>query len=365
MRSLALHFKSPAERVALKMTVLSKINVTQLCFVLEPLVQNADRRKIYGFLMRALCGKLLPVKNLFLIGFLIFWMESAVAVNADANAGSDCDTPFISFNQTLQYVQSELRGVDVVFVNADFFEDPDDICSAVWIVELLTPEDNFEVLVLDATNLLLLREFPKYALVSFGDNDTDQTSVDLEIEQIFVLGTDERDLLEGEWSDDISEGGLSRDSFFLTPGRDVILDFQPGEDVLDMTNFIFSDFEFPVLSTPQEVLRASRIVERDGVFGAEIDLDGDAGDWSVFLEGVNPRDLSAEDIIFPSDAEPRFPPVNQAERRILLSDGSIVKIPARGLWLDPVDPVLESGTPEALSLVQRLFFFDGIKPELD
>lgn len=44
-------------------------------------------------------------------------------------------------------------------------------------------------------------------------------------------------------------GGPGRDTVLLTPGRDVIADFDPNEEVLNMTNLVAADFGFPTLDT--------------------------------------------------------------------------------------------------------------------
>ncbi|MEM6890954.1 MAG: hypothetical protein AAF636_22895 [Pseudomonadota bacterium] len=287
----------------------------------------------------------------------------AVPLLAEDPNTDKCSQHMQSFNATIKHVELLLEESRSSFLSADIVRDPDNDCTAIWVLELLTQNDEVEILVLDAQTLEVIEELPEYFLALLKRPSFTPDSQDLRPVRIRVQGTPERDLLEGEWSDDTSFGGPGRDTFLLTPGRDVILDFDPAEDVLNLTNFVFSDFGFPTLTTFPKVASAAKNVERDGQSGTEIDIDGAAGDWSVFLPDVGIAQLSQANVIFPSIDEPSDGPVFQAERQVELSDGSLVIIPGHKLDEDPIDPFLAKGSSEALVLIQRLFFFNEFQQD--
>lgn len=276
-----------------------------------------------------------------------------------------CSPTRQDFDTALQHVQKLLGDSTATVLGADFIEDPESDCAAIWVVEVLTPVDDVEILAIDAQTLEALEDLPDYFLALMPRPSFEPSSPDLRPLRIHVRGTPGRDLLEGEWSDDTSFGGPARDMFLLTPGRDVIADFNPNEDVLNMTNFVVVDYGFATLDTFSDVADAARGVQREGKIGTEIDLDGRAGDWSVFLIDVSVDALSPSNVLFPEAGEPSFPPVWQAEREVEVSDGSTVIIPGHPLLADRVDPYLAEGSPEALALIRRLFFFDEFQPDGD
>lgn len=274
-----------------------------------------------------------------------------------------CDPPLESFQAALERVEELNSDTGLTYLSADFFEDPDAGCSAIWVIELLAPDDDVELLILDAQTLDVVDGLPAFFLTAIERPSFEADAEDLRPERIIIVGTEGDDVLEGEWSDDVSTGGAGRDSFLLTPGSDVITDFNPAEDVLNMTNFAFGAFGFGTLQSVEDVLEATRLDERDRTLGTEIDIDGRAGDWSVFLKQVRPQDLAAKNIFFPDDGREGQKPLFQAERRVEMSDGSIVVLPGHSLMDAPLDPVLVSGTEAALSVVRRLFFFEEFQEE--
>ena len=302
-----------------------------------------------------------PPKSGFCVTFSFVMLAGPLL--AEDPKTDECDQRLQSFNTTIKHVELLLEDSGSSFLSADIVRDPDSDCTAIWVLELLTRNDEVEILVLDAQTLEILKELPEYFLAILKRPSFTPDSQDLRPVRIRVQGTPERDLLEGEWSDDVSFGGQGRDTFLLTPGRDVILDFDPAQDVLNLTNFVFSDFGFPTLTTLPKVLSAARTAERDGQTGTEIDIDGDAGDWSVFLPDVDTGQLTKANVIFPSNDEPSDAPVFQAERQVELSDGSLVIIPGHKLDEDPIDPFLAKGSSEALALIRRLFFFDEFQQD--
>ncbi|MEM9435461.1 MAG: hypothetical protein AAGA15_00360 [Pseudomonadota bacterium] len=277
---------------------------------------------------------------------------------ASAQSLEACNPPHASFQAALERVEELNADTGLVYLSADRFEDPDTPCAAIWVIELLTQDDDVQLLILDAQTLAVIRGFPDFFLDAIARPSFEPDATDLRPLRIIVKGTPGPDLLEGEWSDDVSTGGAGQDTFLLTPGSDVITDFDPAEDVLNMTNFAFVDYGFGTLQSAPEVLAAARAATRDGTAGTEIDLDGNAGDWSVFLSGLAPEALSPDSIVFPDTNAPGPTPKFQAERRVEMSDGSIVVLPGHSLMEDPADPLLSSGSEEALALVRRLFFFD-------
>lgn len=296
-------------------------------------------------------------------GFALAFMAITAPLFAeDLNIGL-CDPPLQTFEAALLQAELVMENSGSSFLSADIVNDPNNECRAIWVLELLTHEDDVELLILDAQTLETRDELPDYFLAILERPSYSPGSSDMRPVRIDVVGTAERDLLEGEWSDDASFGGHGADTFLLTPGRDVILDFNPLEDTINLTNFVFADFGFPTLTTFEEVVRAAKPVQRNEQSGTEIDIDGDAGDWSVFLPGVEISHLSRANVVFPDTGERSDAPIFQAERRVTVSDGSIVVIPGHNLHDQRVEPYLFEGSTEALALVRRLFYFDEFRQD--
>lgn len=287
----------------------------------------------------------------------------AAPLVAEEPSTKECAQSLQGFKAALQTAEVLLEGSGALFLSADIVKDPHSDCTAIWVLELLTQNDEVEILALDAQTLQTIEELPDYFLAILERPSFMPGSQDLRPVSIDVQGTAERDLLEGEWSDDTSFGGQGRDTFLLTPGQDIILDFDPTEDAVNLTNFVFADYGFPTLTTFAAVISAAKTVERKGQFGTEIDIDGSAGDWSVFLLDVNISQLSNTNVIFPTNDERSDGPVYQAERRVELSDGSIVVIPAHKLDESRIDPYLAEGSSDALALIRRLFYFDEFQQD--
>lgn len=294
-----------------------------------------------------------------ILRLLVLFVFCFVLCSSQAHA---CTAVFRDLTATIERFKSISGDKDAVILETDFVEDPDDECRAVWVIEFLTEDGAVQLRVLDAVTLAPLDELPEYFLAKLRRPSFEEDSQDLRPVRIKAIGGPDRDLVEGEWSDDIHTGGPGRDTFMLTPGRDIVTDFNPDEDVLDMTNFIFGEFGFNVLDSLGEVQLAARVAQFNGSTGTEIDIDGPIGDWSVFLKDVPLEALSEMNVIFPSDVEPLHPPKMVAERSVELSDGSVVVLPKHSVFERPVDPYLEKGAPEALELVRQLFFLDEFEP---
>ena len=124
----------------------------------------------------------------------------------------------------------------------------------------------------------------------------------------FLEGGGGEDVIVGGAGDDLLSGGAREDHFvyFENAGHDVILDFKPGEDFIDL-RLLPEAIRFSDLS----------IVDMEGSCGARITHE--ALDGSIEIRGIAAADLSASDFKMP--------------------DGETTKITIDGAWITrPTDP---------------------------
>ena len=118
----------------------------------------------------------------------------------------------------------------------------------------------------------------------------------------FLEGDDGEDVIVGEEGDDLLSGGAREDHFVYlgNDGNDVIFDFKPGEDVID-------------LRLLPEAIRFSDLTIADVEEGCGVRITHAALDGSIELRDCNASELSASDFRMP--------------------DGETTKITIDGAWI--------------------------------
>ena len=111
----------------------------------------------------------------------------------------------------------------------------------------------------------------------------------------FLEGGGGEDLLIGGEGDDLMSGGAREDHFVYRGnfGNDVILDFKPGEDFID-------------LRLMPEAISFSELAIADTEDGCGVTITHDSLSGSIELRGVAPSDLSASDFKMPDGETTRI-----------------------------------------------------------
>lgn len=236
----------------------------------------------------------------------------------------------------------------VTVLNVELVESRARPCRASWIVEVLTPEDTVVALIFDA-HTLEERMVGSDTLLGLLDREAEEEP-EIWPTQIVAVGGADNDFVEGDWTDDRLSGRGGRDLFVLTPGSDIVMDFDPAEDVLDVSPFVHGEYGVETLGSLRALAAASRpgrALDRPALV---IDIDGAANDWATALIGVEIGDLNRGNVFFglpPFEAPPlRLQTV--ARRVVTMSDESLIAIPAH-LEDEPLpEPRLLRGSAEAL-----------------
>jgi hypothetical protein len=250
---------------------------------------------------------------------------------------------------------------EVTVLGAELLVSPTRACRETWVVEILTAEDEVRALLLDARTL-------EVRIVGHDGPTEAEDDDDFRIAYMHLEGRATSDLIEGEWSDDEMRGGPGADIFVVTPGSDVILDFEPGRDLLDLTHFADPAEGFGTLRSMADLTEASRLVRREGRPGVQIDIDGAAGDWSVTLLGLTPGELTRADVILGTGAGRSAPvsPTHWPERRAEFTDGTVVLFDAYPVDAPPPEGELIEGDREVLDMVRDILlgiFEDRTRPD--
>ena len=124
-----------------------------------------------------------------------------------------------------------------------------------------------------------------------------------------LTGTDESEKLQGFESDDVVTGGGGPDLFPFTTGTDVITDFDPAQDMIDVGDFARPSDGFAVLTSLEAIAAHSTETTIDGVPALVIDVDGPLGDSTTTLIGVTLSDLDAGNVFFGLD-DTSIPPLD-------------------------------------------------------
>jgi Ca2+-binding RTX toxin-like protein len=114
-----------------------------------------------------------------------------------------------------------------------------------------------------------------------------------------LTGTPESEKLQGFDSNDTDTGGGGADLFPFTMGNDVITDFNPNEDMIDVGDFARASDDFATLTS---------FADSQGTVSLVIDVDGSFGNATTTLTGVNLSDLDSSNVFFGLDGE-SIPPL--------------------------------------------------------
>ena len=160
-----------------------------------------------------------------------------------------------------------------------------------------------------------------------------------------LSGSDRSEKLQGFESDDSVTGGAGADLFPLTLGTDVITDFNPLEDMIDVGDFARASDGFETLTSLASLAsHSAEITDESGNPSLVIDVDGTAGNSSTTLLGVTLADLNEANVFFGLGASP-IPPLvftHIAEILVTFSSGDVVLFPAHDLEHHPVEGQLIS-----------------------
>ncbi|MEM6676525.1 MAG: hypothetical protein AAF675_01505 [Pseudomonadota bacterium] len=246
----------------------------------------------------------------------------------------------------------DLKGVTVL--GAELLVSPTRACRETWVVELLTEEGEVRALILDARTLE-----ERYAGTASFEGGIDED--DFEEDDVFpvrmrLAGGPTNDLIEGDWSDDVMSGGAGRDLFVVTPGSDIIVDFKPGEDILEVGDFARSEDGFGTLRSMADIRRLSTSTVMEGKSATAIALAPGESDWAVVLVGVSPRQLTRESIFFGLEApdDPEVELTHWPAREVRMSDGSVVHFPRYGLEDRPPAGRLIQGSDKTLEVLRDM-----------
>jgi len=144
-----------------------------------------------------------------------------------------------------------------------------------------------------------------------------------------LIGTEASEKLQGFESDDTITGGDGADLFPLTLGNDVITDFDPNEDMIDVGDFARPTDDFEVLTSLEAIAANATETVVDGVLSLVIDVDGDKGNSTTTLVGVTLADLNENNVFFGLDGT-SIPPLDFthiAESVVVMSNGDVVTTP--------------------------------------
>ena len=170
--------------------------------------------------------------------------------------------------------------------------------------------------------------------------DSDEEDGDVYPLVAILSGTANSDKLQGFESDDHVTGGAGSDLFPLTLGSDLIVDFNPIEDVIDVGDFGRASDGFEVLTSLASLAANSEeVTDEFGVPSLVIDVDGDAGDSSTTLAGVTLADLNEGNVFFGlgGDSIPPLEFTHIAETLVTYSNGDVILFPAHDLDHHPVE----------------------------
>lgn len=248
-----------------------------------------------------------------------------------------------------EFRDAQVLGVELIRLAEDDGAGGAEDGDAVWVVEFLTPDDSVELAIFDARTLAERRITRRVLDALEGRPERDEP-FDVFPLYLILEGSDANEVIEGDWSNDISTGNAGRDLFVLTPGEDVILDFDPAEDAIDAGDFARREFGFSVLRSMADVESLSiedEALDRPALI---IDVDGDFGDWTTALIGVELDDLSPENLILGDHAAQPLPfaVVGEPARTAVMSDGSILTVDAFDFGAEEPPPRLVRGRERTL-----------------
>ena len=145
-------------------------------------------------------------------------------------------------------------------------------------------------------------------------------------------------------------GGPGPDLFPLTAGNDVITDFDPAQDMIDVGDFARPSDGAALLATFEGIRAHSTQSTADGQPALIIDLDGEFGDATTTLVGVTVDDLNEDNVFFGLDGTsiPTLDFTHIAAKRLTLSDGTVAATPLVSFDNYPTLWELVEGNPDSI-----------------
>lgn len=159
-----------------------------------------------------------------------------------------------------------------------------------------------------------------------------------------IIGSAGNDFLEGLASDDTLTGGRGADVFRLTNGIDVITDFNPEEDILDLSNFAeLSPLTDPPFDDLGSLIALAREEVVDEVAALVLALDGPDSDNLTILRGISLNDLADATLFFGETLSdipvPSLSVSQRARGEFTLSSGDVFEVTASLPDADLPEPV--------------------------
>ncbi|MEE8522388.1 MAG: hypothetical protein V3T72_00535 [Thermoanaerobaculia bacterium] len=117
-----------------------------------------------------------------------------------------------------------------------------------------------------------------------------------------ILGTaDINDKQQGMFTDDVTTGGGGLDLHPFTEGQDVLTDFDPAADMIDVGDFARPSDGFGTLQSLEDIAALSTQTMIDGQTALVIDIDGPLGESTTTLLGITIDDLDEDNVFFGLD----------------------------------------------------------------
>lgn len=262
------------------------------------------------------------------------WQAGAIAIvlaaASSARADQDCRSGAIQRLGAIAEAATGLFDDQTSILSIELFQHRSDPCRSAYLLSALTDDGDVVQRAIDARLLtpIDIDEEDEDDWRHAGDDREDALET-FPVRSVFV-GSEESDHLVGLPSDDTFAGGPGADVFTLSVGDDVILDFDPGEDLLDVSVFAHRHGGYETLTSISMIARNSvedEMFDRNALI---IGVEGEEDGWVTVLLGVSIDALTAENVIF--DAEGAWPqglaPARAPEALITGSDGSVVYVHA-------------------------------------
>jgi hypothetical protein len=180
---------------------------------------------------------------------------------------------------------------------------------------------------------------------SDGDESENGEVTDIFPVTATLIGTAESEKLQGFESDDVITGGGGPDLFPLTAGNDVITDFNPLEDMIDVGDFARPSDDFAILISLEAIAANSTQSTIDGQTALVIDVDGTLGDSTTAVIGITITDLDASNVFF-GVGDTSIPPLaftHIPATTVTLNDGTVASFAGHDLSVHPLPFELVSG----------------------
>lgn len=180
--------------------------------------------------------------------FFLTWLLATQAAACEGEVAG-----FQDLAERLEVIEEE----DATILNAEFMASPGRPCREFWLIDILTEDDEVLSVLLDARTLEPRPGDMSPVAEFLRDRDEEPDEDEIWPEAIRMIGGPHADFFEGEWSDETMTGGPGPDLFVVTPGQDIITDFDPSEDLLDLGDFARLEDGFGLLRSFGEIDRKS------------------------------------------------------------------------------------------------------------